>query len=79
MPTASRDPPQPVRLITVGVIAGELGVPLHRVLHVLRTRPHIRPSAWAGTLRLYDRRAVAMVRHELNAIDARRCQRGEGL
>lgn len=35
---------------------------------------HIRPSAHAGTLRPYDRRAVAMVRHELNAIDARRCR-----
>jgi hypothetical protein len=62
-------------LITPGVIASELGVPLHRVLHVLSTRPHIKPSARAGTLRLYDRRAVAMVRHELNAIDARRCRK----
>jgi hypothetical protein len=64
------------RLITPGVIAAELGAPLHRVLHVLGTRPHIRPVARAGTLRLYDRRAVALVRHELNAIDARRCRRG---
>jgi len=63
------------RLITPGIIAGELKEPLHRVLHVLATRPHIRPSARAGTLRLYDRRAVAMVRHELNAIDARRCRK----
>jgi hypothetical protein len=63
------------RLITPGVIAAELHVPLHRVLNVLATRQHIRPSAIAGTLRLYDRRAVAMVRHELNAIDARRCCR----
>jgi hypothetical protein len=62
-------------LITPGVIAAELRVPLHRVLHVLATRAHIRPSARAGTLRLYDRRAVAMVRHELNAIDARRCRK----
>jgi hypothetical protein len=61
------------RLITPGVIAAELRVPLHRILHVLRTRAHIQPSARAGTLRLYDRRAVAMVRHEINAIDARRC------
>ena len=38
---------------------------------------NIRPSARAGTLRLYDRRAVAMVRHELNAIDARRCRKRE--
>lgn len=65
------------RLITVGVIANELHTPLHRVLRVLATRPHIQPAARAGNLRLYDRRAVAMVRHELNAIDARRCHRHE--
>jgi hypothetical protein len=70
-PTTS--PPQ---LITPGVIAAELHVPLHRVLHVLATRQHIQPVARAGTLRLYPRRAVAMVRHELNAIDARRCRKG---
>jgi hypothetical protein len=63
------------RLITAGVIATELHTPLHRVLRVLATRPHIQPSARAGNLRLYNRRAVAMVRHELNAIDARRCRR----
>jgi hypothetical protein len=63
------------RLITAGVIAAELHTALHRVLRVLATRPHILPSARAGNLRLYDRRAVAMVRHELNAIDARRCRR----
>jgi hypothetical protein len=28
-------------------------------------------------LRLFDRLALAMVRHELNAIDARRAQRGK--
>ncbi len=67
--------PSAPRLITAGVIASELGEPLHRVLHVLTTRQHIRPSARAGTLRLYDKRAVAMVRHELNAIDARRCRK----
>lgn len=63
------------RLITAGVIAAELKEPLHRVLNVLATRRHIVPSARAGVLRLYDRRAVAQVRHELNAIDAKRCRR----
>jgi hypothetical protein len=63
------------RLLTAGVIAAELRVPLHRVLHVLATRQHIRPSARAGTLRLYSREVVAMVRHELNSIDARRCRK----
>lgn len=68
---------QPVKLITVGVIAAELSEPLHRILHVLRTREHIQPAATAGTLRLFDRQAVAMVRHELNAIDAKHSKRGE--
>ncbi len=73
MPTIESVP----SLITAGVVARELEVPLHRVQHVLRTRQHIRPAARAGTLRLYDREAVALVRHELDAIDARqRC--GEG-
>ena len=60
------------RLKTPGVIASSLGEPLHRVLYVLRTRSHIEPAARAGRLRLYDREAVAMIRYELNAIDARR-------
>ena len=59
-------------LLSPGVIARELKVPLHRVQNVLDTRPHIRPLARAGIIRLYDRDAVAMIRHELNAIDARR-------
>jgi hypothetical protein len=71
MSTAASAPP---KLITPGVIAAELDEPLHRVLHVLASRPHIRPTARAGTLRLYDHRAVAAVRVELYAIDARRRQ-----
>jgi hypothetical protein len=67
--------PEPI-LLTPGRIAQRLGEPIHRVLHVLATRQHIRPLARAGTLRLYDREAIAQVRHELNAIDARRLGRG---
>lgn len=59
-------------LLTPGRIADRLGVPLPKVLYVLSTRPHIQPSARAGCLRLYDRYAVAQIRHELNAIAARR-------
>ena len=66
------------QLLTPGVIAATLGVRLHRVLYVLRTRHHIRPIARAGCLRLYDTAAVAWVRHELNAIDARRDGREGG-
>ena len=64
-----------VKLRTPGVLAADLGVPLHRVLYVLRTRVHITPSARAGQLRLYDREAMSLIRHELNAIDARRGSR----
>jgi hypothetical protein len=59
-------------LLTPGRIADELGVPLPRVIYVLATRRHILPAARAGTLRLYDRAAVALVRIELDSIDARR-------
>jgi len=60
---------------TPGIVAQELGESLQRVQYVLRTRPHIKPAALAGRLRLYDRQAVAMVREELHAIDARRARR----
>jgi len=60
---------------TPGQIARQLGVPLHRVTHILATRPHIKPVARAGNIRVYDRAGVAMIRHELNAIDARRAER----
>ena len=63
------------QLITPGRIAVDVKQPLHRVLHILRTRGYIRPVARAGTLRLYRREAIAMVRHELNTIDAH--QRGK--
>ena len=72
MPNDRKPPP----LLTPGRIAETIGEPLHRVTYVLRTRGYIRPSATAGQLRLYDLTAVAQIRHELNAIDARRTNRG---
>jgi hypothetical protein len=66
------------RVVTAGVIADQLHVPLHRVLHILRTRDFIRPVARAGIVRLYERSAVAMVRHELHAAEARRHARKTG-
>ena len=64
-----------VQLLTPGRIADKLGVPLHRVQYILSTRRHIHPSARAGQVRIFDSVAVAQIRHELNAIDARRVVR----
>jgi len=66
------------KLWTPGRIARALGEPLHRVQHILSTRPHIRPSARAGTLRLFDSAAVEQIRRELEAIEARRARKGAG-
>lgn len=63
---------EPPKLVTVGVIAAELGMPVERVCRVLRVRPHIKPRAYAGNTRLFDNAAIRQVRHELNAIDVRR-------
>lgn len=63
------------RLLTTGRMADALGQPVHRVTYILATRPHIQPAARAGTLRLFDRRALAMVRHEIDAIDARQTRK----
>lgn len=66
-------PPLP----TVGWIAAALGVPVHRVNYILRTR-RIEPTATAGGTRLFDQAAVARVRHEINRLDARRAAKGGG-
>jgi len=63
------------RLVTVGVIGERLGVQVARVAYILRTRPHIRPAARAGTVRLYREIAVAQVRDALGEIEARREQK----
>jgi hypothetical protein len=65
------------QLITPRRIADDVGVSINRVLHVLATRPHIQPAALAGAIRLYRENAIAMVRHEIHAIDARRAARKE--
>lgn len=64
------DPKNIPALRTPGVIARELDEPLHRILYVLRTRPHIVPAARAGRLRLYDRAAVGMVQQALDQMRA---------
>lgn len=62
-------------MLTAGKIAEAVDAPLHRVIRILATRRHIRPAARAGMLRLYEHQAIAQVRYELIAIDARRQSR----
>ncbi len=61
----------PIPLLTIGKIADELSQPVTRVAYILKTRRHIQPSAVAGVTRLFDRQALAQIRHEVNAIDAK--------
>jgi len=58
------------QLRTPGVIAEELGAPLHRVIYVLR-KLNIKPIGRAGTLRLYNLEATEAVRSELLRMDQR--------
>jgi len=53
-------------------LASILGVSVHRVRHILYTRPHIKPAVTVENKRFYRPDAVAMLWHELNKIDARR-------
>lgn len=67
------------RILTAGLIATQLGVTRDRVAHILKTRPHIAHRYRVGNtrIRLYDSDVVALVRQELNAIDARQAHRDE--
>ena len=59
--------PDTPKLLTSGVIAARLGVRIHRVTYLLSSRD-IRPTAFAGTLRLYDHTAFEQIERELAAI-----------
>ena len=56
------------KLLTARQLAKTLGVSRFRVEYVLRTQKSIRPTARAGTCRMYDRAAVARIHDELDAI-----------
>jgi hypothetical protein len=61
-----------IRLVTPADIAARLGQPLRRVRWILATRPHIRPAARAGRVRVYSTASVALVQNEIDAIEAAR-------
>ncbi|MBM4020399.1 MAG: MerR family transcriptional regulator [Planctomycetes bacterium] len=56
---------------TIGEIARRLGVPVHRVEYVIRTR-NLRPVARAGNLRVFSEADVAYVAGELRRMDTDR-------
>jgi hypothetical protein len=58
--------------VTASDIAARLGQPEHRVRWILATRPHIRPAAQAGAVRIYSTSAVALVQDAIDVIDSRR-------
>lgn len=68
--------PEPPKLITLGILAEHCNTTPARVARLLRNRPHIRPAAYAGHVRLFNSTAIAQVRYELNKIDAQRTKRG---
>lgn len=55
----------PLILLTTGTIATELGVTRDRVLHVLRSRTHIKPMATVARIRVYTRSALELIAVEL--------------
>jgi hypothetical protein len=54
-------------LPTIGSIAQECGVPLHRVAYVIDSRG-IKPIGWAGNAKVFDAAAVQRIKSELRRI-----------
>ena len=65
-----------VKLLTTGLIAEKLGTTPDRIRYIVQRRM-IRASAMAGNTKLYDNAALARIRYELNALDAKRADRQE--
>ena len=62
---------RPPELNTLGKVAQHLQVPVHRVQYIVRSRPHLRPAATAGRLRLFDDKTIEQIAKELQSIDSR--------
>lgn len=59
------------RLLTIGEIASKLGVPVHRVGYVIRTRA-IAPAGRAGIARVFSDSDLSQIESELNRIESDR-------
>ena len=57
------------RLLTIGEIASQLGVPAHRVGYVIRTREII-PAGRAGISRVFSDADLARIDSELKRIES---------
>lgn len=64
---------KPAPLYTVGSIARELEVPVHRVAYVIATRD-IQPSARVGQAWAYGTRQFEQIKRHVQAIEDRREQ-----
>ena len=62
---------EPENLLTVGEIARRLGMALHRVEYVIRSRD-IRPAGWAGHARVFGDADLARIASELERIERER-------
>ena len=62
---------RPPELNTLGKVAQHLQVPVHRVQYIVRSRPHLRPAATAGRLRLFDDKTIEQIAKELQTIDSK--------
>ena len=56
---------------TVGEIARRLGVPVHRIEYVIRSRD-VRPVSRAGNARVFTDADITYIRSELRRIDEER-------
>lgn len=74
--TTTRKPP--ARLLTTTRVAERLGVPVHRVEYVLRTRRYLTPCALAGNVRLFDNETLLFIQFELELIADRKAAKRNG-
>ncbi len=59
---------EPLRLWTVGVIARELGVQLHQIEYVIRSRKY-RPIGKAGVANVYSEEQVRRMKKDLEEME----------
>jgi hypothetical protein len=62
---------KPPQLTTLGKVAQQLQVPIHRVQYILRSRAHINPVATAGRLRLFNQQTIELIKAEIETIDSK--------